>query len=54
MSGGLRKEKQFSVCLHFERPVEVVQMKTTHSLWVVVTLKKSLALTGNVVNTYRC
>ena len=28
-----------SVCLRFERPVEVAQMKTTHSLRVVVTQK---------------
>ena len=45
MSGGLHKEKTYffavSVCLRFERPVEVVQMKTTHSLQVVVGQKKA-------------
>ena len=48
MSGRLRKEKTYffavSVCLRFERPVEVAQMKTTRSLWVVVTQKKLLVL----------
>ena len=28
-----------SICLRFEWPVEVAQMKTTHSLWVVVAQK---------------
>ena len=46
MTGGLRKEKTYffavSVCLHvcFEQPVEIAQMKTTHSLRVVVAQKK--------------
>ena len=48
MSGGLRKEKTHffavSVCLRFERPVEVAQMKTTHSLRVVVVQKKKKLL----------
>ena len=56
MSGGLRKEKTYffavSVCLRFERPVEVAQMKTTHSLRVVVAQKKSLVSAGNVVNAF--
>ena len=46
MPGGLRKEKTHffavSVCLRFERPVEVAEMKTTHSLRVVVAQKKLL------------
>ena len=39
-----RKKSYFfvvSVCLRFERPVEVAEMKTTHSLRVVVAQKKS-------------
>ena len=43
MSGGLCKEKTHffavSICLRFERPVEVAQKKATHSLWVVVVQK---------------
>ena len=46
MSDGLRKEETHffavSICLRFERPVEVVEMKTTHSLRVIVAEKKLL------------
>ena len=52
MSGGLRKEKTVSVCLRFEQPVEVAQMKTTYSLRVVVMQKKLLVLAGNFVNAF--
>ena len=56
MSGGLRKEKTFfavSICLRFERPVEVAEMKTTHSLRVVVVQKKKVTRFGrNVVNAF--
>ena len=56
MSGGLRKGKTYffviSICLHFERPVEVAQMKTTHSLRVVVAQRKSLVSAGNVVTHF--
>ena len=44
ISGGLRKGKTYffgvSVCLRFEWLVEFVQMKTTHSLQVVVAQKE--------------
>ena len=44
ISGGLRKGKTYffgvSICLHFEWLVEFAQMKTTHSLQVVVAQKE--------------
>ena len=42
-AGFVKKKKIFfavRVCLRFERPVEVAQMKTTYSLRVVVAQKK--------------
>ena len=53
MSGGFFLKKKIfffaiTVCLHFEQPVEVVQMKTTHSFPVVFTQKKSLTPAGKV------
>ena len=48
---GFVKKKRFfavSVCLRFERPVEVAEMKTTHSFWVVVVQKKVTRFHRNV------
>ena len=54
-AGFVKKKHIFfavSLCLRFERPVEVAQMKTTHSLRVVVAQKKPLVSAGNVVNAF--
>ena len=56
VSGGLRKEKTYffavSVCSRFEWPVEVAEMKTTHSLWVVLAQKKVTRFGRNIVNAF--
>ena len=55
-AGFVKKKHIFfavSLCLRFERPVEVAQMKTTHSLWIVVVQKKKVTRFGrNVVNAF--
>ena len=56
MSAELRKEETYffavSVCVCFERPVEVAQMKTTHSRRVVVTLQKKLLVSAETLLTH--
>ena len=54
-AGFVKKKHIFfavSLCLHFERPVEVAEMKTTHSLRVVVAQKKVTRFSRNVVNAF--
>ena len=50
-----RKKSYFfvvSVCLRFEWPVKVAQIKTTHLLRVVCRAKKIACFGRNVVNTF--